>query len=150
MVGANIGSMVELEPRHLRQHLALERDRRQNPVKCRNPIGRDQNPSRGLGGRGGQIVAIADFAEIGVWQFGNAGVVKNTGKIGHGLAPKLPRNAGSRHRARARESQLSRFAPAGGGVLFQLICLVRAEYFLDGINCKYRQNHSPRGMTCVF
>ena len=87
MIGANVGGVVKPEPRHLRQHLPLERDRGQDPVKRRNPVGRDQNPPRGLIRGGGQIVAIAHLAEIGVRQFGNAGVVKNAGKIGHGLAP---------------------------------------------------------------
>jgi hypothetical protein len=83
MVGADIGCAVEPEPRQLRQHLTLERDRGQDAVKGREPVGRDQDAACGVLPVGGQVIAVAHLAEIGVRQFGDAGMVQHAGQVDH-------------------------------------------------------------------
>ncbi len=112
MVGADVGGVVKPEPRHLGQHLALEGDRRQNPVKGRDPVGRDQDAPRRLILRRGQIVTIPHLAEIGIGQFVNAGMVKNTGKIGHAGGPPLSDRAIARGRRDVNSRDRSLAAPA--------------------------------------
>ena len=78
MVGQDIGCTVKPEAGDLGQDLAFVGDRCQDAIKGRNAVRGDQNATTiGVAGISGQVVAIAHFAEIGVGQFGNAGVGQN-------------------------------------------------------------------------
>ena len=72
VVRAEIGGAVEPEPRRLRQHLPLERDRRDRAVEGAEPVGRDDDapPVR-------QVVIVAHLAAVVVRQLRDRRVVED-------------------------------------------------------------------------